>query len=230
MAKDDEFTASPLPTVAAVATVQLKRDIVSGIFAPEHRLRMRELEERYGLGATPLREALVGLAAAGLIVAEGQKGFRVPPISKEDLIDITSTRQLLECEAFRQSLAHGGAAWEDEVVTSFHLLRRELERQDPRSAIWLDTYEARHHRFHRSLIAACPLATLRGYCDSLYDRMTRYRRVLRAFGKSASVSIAAHQSLMDLALTRDSEPAVDALRSHVAATSRAVLKLLQTLP
>ena len=94
---------------------------------------MRDLESRYAMGATPLREALVHLAARGLVAAEGQKGFRVPAVDREDLLDVTQSRQIAEAEALRLAMHHGDAAWEDEIVASFHLLRRELERQDPTS-------------------------------------------------------------------------------------------------
>ncbi len=215
-------------TVAAAAALRLRDDILSGALPPARWLKMRELEARYGLGATPLREALVGLAAKGFVVAEGQKGFRVPPVDREDLLDLTSTRQVVEGEALRLALKHGDAAWEDEIVASFHLLKRELERQQPESEAWLDAYEARHHRFHRTLIAACPLAHLRGFCDDLYARKVRYRRVLRSFGKGGSASIAAHQTLMDLALARRPEPALAELRRHIGATADAMLALLET--
>ena len=202
---------APARTAAEAALTRLKHDIVSGVLEPDRRLKLRELEASYGFGVTPLREALVQLSATGLVVGEGQRGFRVPPVERVDLLDITESRQIIEVQALRLALLHGGAAWEDEIVASVHLLRRELERQDAEDPAWLDAYEARHHRFHRALIAACPLATLRGICDTLYARKTRYRRVLRAFGKSPSASIAAHQALADLALARDVEPAVAAL-------------------
>jgi DNA-binding GntR family transcriptional regulator len=214
-------------TVAAAAALRLRQDIVSGALPPAQRLKMRELEARYGIGATPLREALVGLAAKGFVVAEGQKGFRVPPVERQDLLDLTCTRQIVEAEALRLALEHGDTGWEDEIVASFHLLKRELERQEPESEAWLDEYEARHHRFHRALIAACPLTHLRGFCDDLYARKVRYRRVLRSFGKGGSASIAAHQTLMDLALARRPEPALADLRRHIGATAKAVLTLLE---
>jgi DNA-binding GntR family transcriptional regulator len=213
-------------TTAAAAAALLRRDIVAGILPPSHKLKMRELEQRYGLGATPLREALVHLAARGLVVAEGQKGFRVPGVDREDLLDVTQSRQIVEPEALRLAMLKGGTAWEDEIIASFHLLRWELERQDPTSEPWLDLYEERHHRFHRALIAACPLAALRGFCDELYVRKTRYRRVLRHFGRGGSASIRAHDLLRKLVLARDEQNATAALHAHIEATADAVLKML----
>ena len=225
----DMASEPPARTAAEAALTRLKQDIVSGALAPDHRLKLRELEARYGFGPTPLREALVQLSAIGLVVGEGQRGFRVPPVERADLLDITESRQIVEAQALRLALQHGGAAWEDEIVTSVHLLRRELERSEAEEPAWLDAYEARHHRFHRALIAACPLATLLGVCDMLYVRKTRYRRVLRAF-QSPAAGIATHQKLADLALARDVEAAVAALTLHIGATAQNVLALLAHRP
>jgi DNA-binding GntR family transcriptional regulator len=215
-----------MTTTASAAAALLHRDIVSGALPPSARLKMRELESRYGLGATPLREALVHLAARGLVAAEGQKGFRVPAVDREDLLDVTRSREIVEAEALRLAMEHGGTAWEDEIVSSFHLLKRELEKQDATSEQWLDRYEERHHRFHRALIAACPLAALREFCDDLYVRKTRYRRVLRSFGRGGNAGIAAHDALMTVVLARDTPASLSAIRSHISATANAVLSLL----
>jgi DNA-binding GntR family transcriptional regulator len=214
------------PTAAAAAAVLLRRDIVSGALPPSARLKMRDLESRYAMGATPLREALVHLAARGLVAAEGQKGFRVPAVDREDLLDVTRSRQIAEAEALRLAMHHGDAAWEDEIVASFHLLRRELERQDPTSETWLDLYEERHHRFHRALIAACPLTALRDFCDDLYVRKTRYRRVLRSFGRGGNAGVVVHDALMQVVLARDAPAGMAAITSHIGATANAVLALL----
>ena len=38
------------------------------------------LQKRYGIGLSPLREALLLLLSEGLLVAEGQRGFMVAPM------------------------------------------------------------------------------------------------------------------------------------------------------
>jgi GntR family carbon starvation induced transcriptional regulator len=219
-------------TVSAAALDRLQRDIVDGTLAPSRKLKLRELAESYGIGATPLREALVQLAATGFVHLEGQKGFRVPPTSRAELLDITRSRQIVEAEAFRLAIEHGDAGWEDEIVASFHLLRRSLARDGLGSEAALDAYEERHHRFHRALIAACPLGTLKGFCDGLYIRTTRYRRLLKSSGHvweggpRQARDIAGHEALMEVALARDAAAAMPLLRRHIATTVNAVLTVL----
>ena len=216
-------------TATEAATTRLRDDIVAGALPPEARLRLRDLVPRYGFGATPLREALSRLAAEGFVVFEGQKGFSVPPVTRVHLLDITRSRQFVEPEALRQAMEDGGAAWEDEIVASLSLLKRETERQRPDDD-WLDIYEAKHHRFHRALIAACPLASLRGFCDELYMQTTRYRRLMKSVTPDWPRMAAAHQALADLVLARDTA-AMQALHDHIGVTATRVLEMLgEALP
>ena len=83
----------------------IEADILRGALAPGARLGIAETAARYGVGATPLREALSRLAARGLVDAIGQRGFRVKPISRDDLADIVRIRTVIEREALRLSMA-----------------------------------------------------------------------------------------------------------------------------
>ncbi len=212
-------------TESQAAAVVLTRDILSGALPPNGKLKVRDLSVRYEIGPTPLREALSRLAARGLVEQQGQRGFRVPPVTREHLLDITRTRQIVEAEAFRLAIEHGGRAWEDDVSASLLILRRASERHEPTEE-WLDAYEERHHRFHRALIAACPYATLRGFCDELYEQKTRYRRFLRSLGGPQDGVIAMHQRLADRALARDAAGGMAEIAAHIGTTAHSLLAIL----
>src|SRR5690606_33116032 len=123
----DEDTETHL-TDAAAAAAQLRQDILSGVLAPEIKLKVRELTGRYHISASPIREALSQLAASGFVIHKGQRGFHVPPVSIENLIDITESRKIIEAEALRLAIRHASAAWEDEIVASYYLFERQVHR------------------------------------------------------------------------------------------------------
>ena len=214
-------------TDSDAAAAWLTRDILSGVHPPRGKLKVRDLSGRYDIGATPLREALSRLAASGLVEQEGQRGFRVPPVTREHLLDITHTRQVIEAEAFRLAMAHGEAAWEDEIAASMSVLERAARRRQATEA-WLDEYEARHHRFHRALIAACPYKTLLAFCDNLYAQTTRYRRVMASLGGVWDQTVPAHQRLADCAHGRDPARGMDMIRDHIGSTARDLLDVIGT--
>jgi GntR family carbon starvation induced transcriptional regulator len=222
----DPIGAGSDVTASEAALRLLRRDIVSGALAPDSKLKLRVLKERYGIGGSPMREALAQLAAQGLVHQSSQKGFRVPPLSAAHLLDITRSRQLVEVEAVKLAIAHGGADWEDEIVTSYHLLERLYHRL--RGAERPDTheFETRHQRFHRALIAACPLGSVREFCDQLYTQATRYRLLLRRYGFTREAVLAEHRILMQAVLGRNKAKAGKALNAHIAITADVLLSEL----
>jgi GntR family carbon starvation induced transcriptional regulator len=76
---------------------------------------MEELKSVYEIGLSPLREALMKLTS--VLVLEEHKGFRVAPVSKAQLLDITNMRKELEAMAIRQSIAEGDDRWESGMLT-----------------------------------------------------------------------------------------------------------------
>ena len=214
-------------TVSQTAVAYLTRDILSGVLPPSRKLKVHDLSAHYEIGPTPLREALSQLAARGLVVQQGQRGFHVPPVTREHLLDVTHTRQVIEAEAFRLAIEHGDRAWEDDVSAALLILLRAAERHEPTEA-WLDTYEERHHRFHRTLIAACPFATLRRLCDELYAQKTRYRRFLKSLGKPLDDTVAMHRRLAGCALARDAATGMAEIAAHIGSTAASLLSILDS--
>ena len=210
-------------TASEAALRLLRRDIVSGALEPDTKLKLRVLKERYGIGGSPMREALAQLVAQGLVQQLSQKGFRVPPVSAAHLLGITHSRQLVEVEAVKLAIAHGGPDWEDEIVTSYHLLERLYHRLRGAERPDVDDFEARHQRFHRALIAACPLAPIREFCDQLYVQATRYRLLLRRFSFTRDVVVAEHGILMNAVLSRNKLKAAKALYAHIGITADVLL-------
>ena len=53
--------------------------------APGSPLRLADLSARYDMGFSPLREALNRLQAERLVIAEALRGFRVAPLSLDEM-------------------------------------------------------------------------------------------------------------------------------------------------
>ena len=89
-------------TLNASALSRIRSDIIACRLMPNERLRFEALRERYGMGVSPLREALMRLEAEGLVELEQNKGFRVSEVSRENLVDLMLTR--IEIEIDRAAL------------------------------------------------------------------------------------------------------------------------------
>ena len=209
-------------TLAEHVYQALRRDLLRGAFAAGSPLRLADLGARYGAGFSPLREALNRLAAERLVTAQSLRGFRVAAVSMPEFEDIHATRLMIEAEALRLSIARGGDAWEQELVAALHALGLQAARGRAPEAIW--ELEARHHAFHRALLAACGSDWLMEFFERLHAASERYRiPVLMAGGPSPGRDIQAeHAALAQAALTRQAETAVALLTDHYNRTAEAI--------
>lgn len=123
----------------------LKNDIIRGVYHPDEKLRMSLLTSRYGLGVGPLREALSQLVAERLVTVVNQKGYRVAPMSEQELLDIFDARANMEAMLVRLAIERGGDEWEAELLARAHLLNK-LESCEASERL-LDEWDQRHQRF-----------------------------------------------------------------------------------
>ena len=215
------MTNADAETLSARAALAIEADILAGRLAPETRLGIVETSTRYGVGATPLREALSRLAARGLVNAIGNRGFRVTSISRADLADIVLIRQTIEREALRISMARGDSAWEADILGALHKLKRRVT-DDPRGFREGDAaFDAFHKGFHAALIAACGSPRLIAAQSQLYDEAYRYRRLMMASFQNADDFLRNHERLAELIVAR-SDAAATALEEHIASTLKLV--------
>lgn len=209
--------ATEIETLGARAALALERDIVSGALPPGSRLAVAELSERYQIGATPIREGLSRLVSRGLIVAIGQRGFRVAGVSRDDLVDITDTRAAIESAALRRSMAHGGVDWEADALAAFHRLRRHVGESRAGRLMRGDEFESLHKAFHTALIGGCGSPRMIALHSDLYDQAARYRALMMKKLRDPKGFLDEHEALLNLALAR-SDKATPRLVSHLRAT------------
>ncbi len=87
---------SSIETLADRAYRLIEDAIVRLDLAPGLRLTEQDLADRFGLGRTPVREAVQRLVADALLVVYPRKGMAVAPINPLDLVLALDTRAPLE--------------------------------------------------------------------------------------------------------------------------------------
>ena len=217
------LSASPIEknagdTLSERVAALVEADIVSGALAPGSRLAIADLASHYGIGATPVREGLSRLIARGLIVAIGQRGFRVSEISRGDLEDITRLRILIECEALRESMDRGDTAWEGAIVAALHRLRRYAEQNSQGFREGGAEFDTLHKGFHTTLIAECGSPRMLAAHSDLYDQAYRYRRIMMRTFEEADDFVDSHRVLADLVISRRGAEALEKLAAHLTST------------
>jgi DNA-binding GntR family transcriptional regulator len=204
----------------------LRADILNTRIEPGSKLKIAQLSNRFGVSLSVVREALTRLGEQRLVVANPQRGFSVVGLSVSDLDDLTNVRTQIESMALRDSIAHGGVAWEAEVVAALHRLERTEIYADPAhvNPDWLDLHRAYHH----SLVAGGASTRLREIANTLRDNAELYRMWSRTWAHDVDRDLQAeHRAIMTAALSGDEQAAVAALSQHIARTT-AALKALVT--
>jgi DNA-binding GntR family transcriptional regulator len=194
---------------------QIRTDIVFGKLAPGQKLRLEALRHRYGVSISTLRELLSRLLSEGLVLAEGQRGFEVSPVSAANLKEIAALRLLLEGHALEQSFAAGDMEWEGRVVAARHKLalmeKRMVKGQRDDTELW-KRYD---WEFHHALISACGSPALLELHAPIYDKYLRYQMVIGLY--RGDIAADEHQRLLACALVRDAAGARDILAAHLNA-------------
>ncbi|PID66160.1 MAG: GntR family transcriptional regulator [Gammaproteobacteria bacterium] len=208
---------------------QLKQDILNGVFAADEKLLMSSLKKRYGVGIGPLREALSQLVIEKLVIVENQRGFRVHPVSREEMQDLYQTRSYIEALCIVRAIQHGSVDWEADVLAAMHRMSKANGLIHQGFAGQLQ-WEVKHQDFHAAIARGCGSASLLQIRQSLYERTARYRLL---WLRNSMVSDdyfervhQGHQNLVDCVLTRDADRAEKLMFAHLQVPPQTLDKAL----
>lgn len=214
-------TQDAQPTRTAEILDTLQSDIVSGRLAPSERLRFDALREKYDIGISPLREALMHLASQGLVVAEQRKGYRVAPVSSADLTEVARLRAEFDALAVRESIANGDELWEGRVLAAFHALTKRNKLGDDGEVD--PTWEGYHIRFHDQLVSECKMPKLLAFRAILELQARRYRRIAVHYLTSPRDDLNEHREIQDAAIARNGDRAAELIKGHYMRTVDIIL-------
>jgi DNA-binding GntR family transcriptional regulator len=200
----------------------IRWEILAGQRRPGEPLKTAELSKRFESSVGVVRESLLRLAEHGLVQVRPMQGFRVPELTADDLQDLTEARLDIETLALRYSVTQGDAAWESQLVGAHHLLTVTPRRDDSGERYTPDWGKA-HGAFHVALIAGCRNRRIFGIANRLRDTAELYRRW--SVGEDRDTA-AEHKALLDAALARDAELAVDLLATQIRTTHDVLSKNL----
>lgn len=196
----------------------IRMDILEGKLFPGQKLGIEALRDRYGAGASPVREALNRLSSIGLVDQSDQRGFWVSPITLEGMRELAKTRCWISEIAIRESILHGDSAWEEAMVIAYHRLSRRPavpvgEIPDRKS-------ELLHRQFHSAVIAACTSPWLRDIHERLFDHAARLLFFARLTKSVARHTHDEHRAIMEAMIDRDVQKATELTNDHIMFTSR----------
>jgi DNA-binding GntR family transcriptional regulator len=101
-----ELTIDPTQRLTPQVAIRIREMIMSGEARGNSPLRAEHLAARFGVSATPVREALMSLSGEGLVELRPGRGFRVVQMSRQDFIDIYDAQAYFAGELAGRAALH----------------------------------------------------------------------------------------------------------------------------
>lgn len=195
--------------------------VIGGAMVPDQMYSVYQLSDDLGISRTPVRDALLRLQDAGLVVIKKNRGFLIKRTRPEDVAEIFGIRIALEVPASRRA-----AQWRDQNFTSAaEELRNgmvDASRQDDETLFF--KYDQRLH----GLILD---TALMGRGRTVIDNLRTNTRLLGAStageARDYSSILTEHDPIIEAVVAGDPEASGEAMRQHLETT--AVLLIEQAL-
>ncbi|MFI9615751.1 GntR family transcriptional regulator [Streptomyces sp. NPDC052023] len=180
-------------------------------------LSEQELADRIGVSRTPIREALLLLAAEDLVRLVPKRGAQVVPLTGREITELMQLRGIVERYAAEQVIADGRAPLED--------LEEILERQRGLSRPELaKEFIAEDHLFHATLVSAVGNSLLDRHYEGLRSRQIRagVAALFHQHGRQATV-LDEHRAILSAIASGDAPAARAAIDCHLDSTLKVLL-------
>jgi DNA-binding GntR family transcriptional regulator len=202
---------------------QIEERIATGIYLPGMRLDESELATSLGVSRTPIREALIQLAAAGLIEIRPRRGAIVTEIGPHRLCEMFEV--MAELEAMCGRLA-ARRITETELDA---LIKAHQACEEARNANAPDKYYRLNEQFHHLIYAASHNGFLEEQAKTLHRRLRAYRRLQLRVRDRMDTSFSEHAGIVEAINLKDAELAATRLSEHVVVQGQRFADLVASL-
>ena len=211
---------------AAPQVFDILRDEIISLRLPPHTVLSRvDLQSRFGLSSTPIRDALLRLAEEGLVEIYPQRATIVSAIDLPVANQAQFLRRALEQEAVRLlcQRGSGGMAPRDLVLRLQEIVARQREIATAREPLLRETgaqdydvFIAADRDFHKTLYDAAGAPDLWVLMRRHSGHIDRIRRLcLPTEGKMQEI-IRDHTAIIKARAAADADGAQAAMRSHLS--------------
>jgi DNA-binding GntR family transcriptional regulator len=208
-------------TLLNAAYDNLRAAVLDGSLAPGTRVTVRPLAEELGLSPTPIKAALAALEHEGFLIAIPHRGYFVPEVSTEDLLELYELREAVDGIAARRA---AGASDHAQIATQ---LRRLLTRQ--RKAVEagnLQSYGELDLSFHRLIWQGSGSGRLIPIAENLVAQVRLGNRLSAQAPGRLPVALEEHEAILEAIREGDPRTAERHIRRHVHEAGHALRRYL----
>jgi len=190
------------PTLSEKVSKMICQDILRGELSPGKKLVVAELKDKYKVGASPIREALVYLSWNKYVEMVPQKGCWVPQLSKRELYDLYGSLRVISPVLLQKAMVASDEDWELGLLTSYHRLSRLNNSEGEFDFL---EWEERYQQFHLALLDGADSESMLEFFNRLNNQVKRYRFLAVSPESSADeiFNIGELEMIMKFALSKD---------------------------
>ena len=195
-----------------IAYETIRSRIITMDLKPGDELNDRELAQELGISRTPMREALIMLNIAHMVVIKPQSGTHVAPIDLKLMEMEQFARYTLEKEILNRLRGRVTPRQEEEYrsnIETYRVLEADMSQPD-RTARMLEMDNA----FHRKSFELCGMEAHYDHMLASLQHVERIRKFSLQTNENKSVC-AAHTRILEMVLHGTADELGEALESHL---------------
>lgn len=212
------------PTRSEELQDDLKRLIVGGEMKPGDRLDETEIAKRFAVSRTPVREAIKGLVASGLVEVRGRQGTFVATLSIPMLIEMFDLMAALEGLCARLAARRATREEKDRMLGIQARLEQAFADNDP------EAFYAINEEFHDLLYTAGHTHFLADQTVALRLRLSPYRRQVTFQPGKMRATLSEHKRIIEAIDAGDPDEAMSAASEHVRLLGDHLSDFIATIP
>lgn len=196
-------------SLVAEVTLKIARDIIEGTIPPGSTLDSITLADRFGISRTPIREALITLEHAGLVVIQPRRRPRAFDPSLQQVVEIYELRAELHALVARKVVRHATDEQIEALDGPLSRMQQAAAEGDVARFFWANV------GFHDALMDLTADATLRRTIEGLGLQVLRLRRLGVSHPGRMERALADNERLLLAMKDRDENLAAELARSLI---------------
>lgn len=188
----------------------LRERILAGELAPGAPLVASHLAETVGASRTPVREALLRLAAEGL-VAGPPGGVVVRRLTEEEIVEMYEVRVPLEGRAARLAAVNRTPL----ALTQIHAAQDRLAAAARQASIDYTAVASLNVELHRAICRAARNTLLLDLVSRMYDQVGRFKSTTFSYPGRLAEALAEHEALAVAIAAREPDRAERLAQEHM---------------
>jgi len=197
----------------------VKEKILTGEILPNQRLVEAKIAKEIGTSRTPVREAFHNMQKDGLIESLPRVGYKVKPISEEEVIQICKIREVLETLAAEWAMEKSHQALLKELGKIISDSEEKIKKGDIRSYPDLDA------RFHDTIARLSGSTHIMEITQLMRRHMVRHRATSFYHSDLFPRAVDGHKLIYKAIERSDRDEVERAIRYHLELSLRDILSV-----